>query len=113
MDASALSMVLERQAAIHGAYNQYRREFQTGPSRGRARTWAWGRLGESDIQESVETALNTEWEQQNKEPDAYERKRRERHRQRVTKWVITYLEDSGMCYNNQYTLYAARHRVQL
>ena len=101
MDASALSMVMERQETIRGAYNQYRHEFQAGPSRGRARTWAWGRLDEKDIQELVETTLNAEWEPHNKEPDAYERKRRERHRQRVKKWVITYLEDSGKYQNIQ------------
>lgn len=84
--------------AMRDAYNQYQREFQAGPSRGRARTrtWAWGCLDERDIQELVETTLDAEWEQQSMAPDAYERKRRERHRRRVKKWVITYLDDSGM-----------------
>jgi len=107
MEASALNMVMERQVAMRDAYNQYRHEFQVGPNRGRARTWAWGRLDERDIQELVETTLDAEWEQQNKEPDAYERKRRDRHRQRVKKWVITYLEDSGMYWNDILPLSAA------
>jgi hypothetical protein len=111
MDASALNMVMERQVAIRGAYNQHRHEFQASPSRGRASTWAWGRLGERDIKELVETTLDAEWEPQNKEPDAYERKRRERHRQRVKKWVITYLEDSGMCQNNKFTSHVAQYRT--
>ena len=104
MDASALSMVMERQVAMRGAYNQYRHEFQAGPSRGRARTWAWGRLDEREIQELVETTLDAEWEPQNKEPDDYERKRRQRHRQRVKKWVTTYLEDSGMYQDIKFTI---------
>jgi len=108
MDASALNMVMERQVAMRDAYNQYRHEFQAGPSRGRARTWAWGCLDERNIQELVDTALDAHWEQQNKEPDAYERKRRERHRKRVKKWVTTYLEDSGMCWNNKLILSAVR-----
>jgi hypothetical protein len=108
MDASALDMVMERQAAMRNAYNQHRREFQAGPSRGRAKTWAWGSLDGGDIQELVETTLNLEWGQQNREPDAYERKRRERHQQRVKKWVIAYLEDSGMCWNNNTTLFATQ-----
>jgi hypothetical protein len=104
MDAPALKMVMERQVAMRGAYNQYRHEFQAGPSRGRARTWAWGCMDERDIHELVGTTLDAEWEQQNKEPGAYERKRRERHRQRVKKWVITYLEDSGMYRDNKLIL---------
>lgn len=111
MDASALNLVIERQAAMRDAYNQYQREFQAGPSRGRARTWAWGRLDERDIQELVEITLDAEWEQENKEPDAYERKRRERHRQRVKKWVIAYLEDSGMCWNNKIAQYIAQQNA--
>ena len=107
MDASALNMVTERQVAMREAYNQYRREFQAGPTRGRARTWAWGCLSERDIQELVEATLDVEWEQQNREPDAYERKRRERHQQRVKKWVITYLEDSGTCWNNNKVILSA------